>query len=90
MVGARCACPISGAKLRAPTIETIGRLTFYEIIKVKFILKYVSEYPSRAKTIDFSVFSLSDSEGCGSNSTELKGNLKKSFHFSIHAKIIRV
>jgi hypothetical protein len=33
MVGARCACPISGAKLRAPTIETIPLLTFYEIIK---------------------------------------------------------
>jgi hypothetical protein len=33
MVGARCACPISGAKHRAPTIETIVSETFYEIIK---------------------------------------------------------
>jgi len=33
MVGARCACPISGAKHRAPTIETIVPVTFCEIIK---------------------------------------------------------
>jgi len=31
MVGARCVCPISGAKHRAPTIETIVLMTFYEI-----------------------------------------------------------
>jgi hypothetical protein len=34
MVGARCACPISGAKHRAPTIETIVPVTFYEIIRI--------------------------------------------------------
>jgi hypothetical protein len=32
MVGARCACPILGAKHRAPTIEAIVLVTFYEII----------------------------------------------------------
>jgi hypothetical protein len=32
IVGARGACPISGAKHRAPTIEAIGLATFYEII----------------------------------------------------------
>jgi hypothetical protein len=37
MVGARGACPISGAKHRAPTIETIVPLAFYEIIKVAWI-----------------------------------------------------
>jgi hypothetical protein len=35
---ARCACPISGAKHRAPTIETIVLLTFYETIKPGIIL----------------------------------------------------
>jgi len=38
MVGARCACPISGAKSRrwrdAPAIETIVLVTFYETIKI--------------------------------------------------------
>jgi hypothetical protein len=32
IVGARGACPISGAKHRAPTIKAIGLATFYEII----------------------------------------------------------
>jgi hypothetical protein len=35
MVGARCACPISGAKNRAPTIEAIDLVTFYEIIRIR-------------------------------------------------------
>jgi hypothetical protein len=30
MVGARCACPISGAKHRAPTPETILSVAFSE------------------------------------------------------------
>jgi hypothetical protein len=34
MVGARGACPISGATHRAPTIETIIPTTFCEIINI--------------------------------------------------------
>ena len=53
-VGARCACPISGAKHRAPTIGTIVPVTFYEIIKVQSTVIgwiFVPEWVAGAPTI---------------------------------------
>ena len=45
MVGARCACPISGAKSRrwrdAPTFETIVLPIFYEIVKFDLFYDFI-------------------------------------------------
>jgi endonuclease III len=60
MVGARCACPILGARHRAPTIETIVPVTFYESIsfnprvKKEFsmnIEEFVRVWPSLKKQV---------------------------------------